>query len=209
MIVSLVGTHGSGKSVQGELVVGALNGFDGGGWGFVPEIAREILNRFNITENLGVLPVEKIIEVQREILSAKRKKREEIKSSVQIKNYIKNYPRSLIEDRHPLLDVYAYSIYWLSRHPSAALFLDELKKEVEEETKIIRTEDQYIIVVPPNIPLIADGVRNDTFHFRDTINYIILGILDSYNIQYLLLREKSMAGRLEEILYYIQSRVGR
>ncbi len=187
MRISLIGSHGTGKSTLGPLIVSALNVFDHERWDFVPEIAREVLEKEGVSENLGTLPVEKIIEVQEQILAEKKERR-------------KGYSY-FVEDRHPVIDVYAYSVYWLSRHPSATNFLNKIKEEVSYTDT---SNDNLLIVVPPNIPLVKDGVRAEGEHFRNTVHYIVLGILEEFQIPYKVLETISLEERLKEALWLIK-----
>lgn len=183
MRICLVGAHGTGKSTLGPLVAAALKATDKLFWEFIPEVAREVLNEKKITENLGLLPVEKIMEVQSAILEKKLQMRLGRVNTV--------------EDRHPYIDVFAYSTYWLSRHPTASEFLSKMQSEVEDS---LFFSDELIIVVPPNIPLDKDGVRAETDHFRNTIHYITLGILEKSKKQYKVLGSNTPASRLYETL---------
>ncbi len=160
-------------------------------WNWVPEIARDVLSEMSITENLGTLSVEKIIEIQQEIWDRKQTQR--------------GTSENIIEDRHPLLDVYAYSCYWLARHKTAGEFLEKLRFAVDEGAKKSK-KDEFILVVPPNIPLVDDGVRAEAPHFRDTIHTLILGTLTRYQYDYQVLTEDTITGRLREALFAIEDR---
>ena len=181
MKVLLTGSHGSGKSTLAELLGASLD------WPLVKEGAREILKRHDVREELNILPIAQRVEIQQEILEWHSAEREKYKEC--------------IEDRG-IVDVLAYSSYWLSREVEAQEFIARLGQQVDEFSA--KGSYDKIIVCPPTIPLISDGVRADQPAYRDTIHYLILGILERYSFKYNVLESISLADRLRESLKIIR-----
>jgi nicotinamide riboside kinase len=169
MRIALSGSGGTGKStLAGEISKRY-------GIPLIPEYAREVALEMKI-ENIRKMSPDMSFEYQCQILE--RKISEEDKHE------------TFIADRSTV-DTMAYYLRWCSRE------IDDTKNKayVDRCVERLKTYDQ-IIVLPPIIPLEADGFRSAKVYYQQEIHYLIVGILVAKGVKWSTLSEVDMEKRV-------------
>jgi nicotinamide riboside kinase len=95
------------------------------------------------------------------------------------------------------VDCLAYLSFWACRssNPGCEDLFERVKDLVRAELELW----DAVIVVPPNIPLIDDGVRSPMPYYREHIHYLMCGILSEFNYPHYILDESGIEERVLEV----------
>lgn len=179
--VVIEGAHSAGKSTLSNHLARVLK------LPHLEEPARPVLRRHNTTAAYTGKTPQEIAQIQREIMQA----------HLEIAH---REPGAAILDRGPI-SVYAYTLARLSRYAEITDWLTDLQRVV------IRTPSHsraVYLLVPPNIPLAEDGVRESLPFYRQHIHYLISGMLKSYGYPHLELLGDQEQPRVQEALNKIE-----
>jgi nicotinamide riboside kinase len=181
--IILEGAHSTGKSTLGPRLAKEL------GVQFYPEIARQMLAKHGTDATYKDKSATEIAACQADITLAK---------DVTVRTLCE-LRRGAVVDRS-VQSVYAYSLAKLSGSPSAAEHLAWVRALVAAHALL----PALYVLVPPNIPLVNDGVREPGEFSRLHIHYLVTGILRDFGYAYLELRGDTVQGRLDEVLRYLE-----
>lgn len=177
--VILEGAHNTGKSTLLKRLAGELN------VPYYKEIARTILTERGLTGDFSTLDTKTICEIQDQMIEA-------IYAKVAT-------GEPCIIDRG-CVSVYAYSIEWLARTGTTAA--QDTLRRAQEAVRKQRHIPHITLLLPPNIPIENDGLRETSEFVRNRIHYSISGILDSYGYEVGRIQSDDKDMRLAEALYF-------
>lgn len=178
MKIALAGSGSTGKSTLAEA---ASKQFD---IPYIPEYAREVAQEMGIG-NIRELTPETTYDFQINILDKKITEEDR--------------HETFIADRSSA-DNAAYYFRWCCRDVP-----DEKNKTYIERCFERLKEYDKIIVLPWNgIPLQDDGFRSKKLYYQYEIHCLILGILADQKIDYEILEEKTLEGRLKYLEKYFR-----
>jgi nicotinamide riboside kinase len=178
--IIIEGAHNAGKTTLAQRLSENLS---------VPyynEIARTVLRDRGITADFTGLSVETICEIQSEMIAAFYK---QVQSG-----------EPCVIDRG-CVSVYAYSLEWLARSDAEVAFdtLESARDAVQQQAGL----KSINLLLPPNIPIESDGLRETNPYVRNRIHYVISGILDTYGFEVGRVQSDDKDIRLHEALTFI------
>ncbi len=110
------------------------------------------------------------------------------------KNIVESKHRKMVTDRCAI-DCHVYSEYLYYRNKISR----NTMKESTLMVKNVAFEYDFIFYLPPEIPLVGDGVRSESNEFRNETHELFLKIFKEFNIPYIELNG-SVEDRLKKII---------
>jgi nicotinamide riboside kinase len=178
----LTGSQGTGKSTLGRQLARR--------WGvpLVAEQAREVLGQWGLGQaEIPTLAPKHRCQLQLEMLD---------RQSLAIGQYA-----TCVADRSGYLDGWIYALQQLGQDPVALAYYEvgALLETLRECARVDRHRWHQVILVPPNIPYVADGVRSPNPYERELSHGLFKGYLHEFGYPYYELTSSSPECRYLEV----------